>query len=128
MSQSLKSRNLSLMNPTPMNRSLKSLSRNRLSLSLSLMSQSLKSRNLSLMSQILMNLSLTNQSRNPMSRRRTPQKRLRHSQDLPYKRKEKRKRGLRGQGKIVNDETSLTPLLKRPELTPIVRGGELACV
>ena len=46
----------------------------------------------------------------------------------PNKRTDKRKKGLRAPKEIVNEGASSTPLLNRPALTPIVRGGKLACV
>jgi hypothetical protein len=76
----------------------------------------------------LIPMSWTWMSRSPMSRLRTLQARLRHSQCLPYKQTYKRKRGLRAPEQIVNDGTSLTPLLNRPALSPIVHSGKLARV
>jgi hypothetical protein len=121
--------NRSLMNPNLKNPSLMNLSltQNRLSrirMNLNLM-------NLNLMNPNLMNPNLMSRiltSRNLMSRILTPQRRLRHLQDLLYKQIDKRKKGLRARGKTVNDGTSLTLPLNRPALVPIVRGEELACL
>jgi hypothetical protein len=113
MNRSLMS--LSLMNPNLKNRSL---------MNLNLMNPNLTSRILT--SRILTSRILT--SRILMSRILTPQRRLRHLQDLLYKQIDKRKKGLRARGKTVNDGTSLTLPLNRPALVPIVRGEELACL
>jgi hypothetical protein len=67
-----------------------------------------------------MNLSRLNLSR-------TPQTRLQLSQYLPNKQTDKRKKGLRAPKETVNEGTSLTHLLNRPAITPIVRGWKLAC-
>jgi len=57
----------------------------------------------------------------------TPQTQLRPSQFRPNKRTDKRKRGLRGTKETLNEGISLTPLLNRQALSPIVRGWKLAC-
>jgi hypothetical protein len=117
MNRSLMS--LSLMNPNLKNPSLMNLSLTQNRLSRIRMNPNLMNPNLT--SRILT-------SRNLMSRILTPQRRLRHLQDLLYKQIDKRKKGLRARGKTVNDGTSLTLPLNRPALVPIVRGEELACL
>jgi hypothetical protein len=122
MNRSLMS--LSLMNPNLKNPSLMNLSLTQNRLSRIRM-------NLNLMNPNLMNPNLTSRiltSRILMSRILTPQRCLRHLQDLLYKQIDKRKKGLRARGKTVNDGTSLTLPLNRPALVPIVRGEELACL
>jgi hypothetical protein len=144
------SRNHQSLNRMSLTRSrlIRNLIQNRLSLMSLNRRWNLTLMNRSLMSPILMNpsrrsnlglmnlnptltrnrLNLTPMNRSLMSRTRIPKTRLRHSQDLPNKRIEERKRGLRALEEIVNDSASLTLPLNRPVLVPIVRGGELACV
>ncbi len=110
--------NRSRLNLNPMSRSLRSLS---------LTNQNL-TRNRSNPNRNRPNLTPPLMSRSLMSLIRTRQTRLRHSQFLPYKQLEKRKKGSRAPEEIVNDSASLTLPLNRPVLVPIVRGGELACV
>jgi hypothetical protein len=75
---------------------------------------------------------ILNPSRNhlnliPMSRIRTLRTRRRRSHCLPNKQTDKRQKGLRVPKTTLNDGASLTHLLNRPALKPIVRGGKLAC-
>jgi len=71
--------------------------------------------------QIPMNLTLMNLIQ-------TPRTQLRHSQYVPNKQIDKRKKGSEAPKEIVNGSASSIPLLNRPPLTPIVCGGKSACV
>ncbi|MGA2906987.1 MAG: hypothetical protein ABSE36_04755 [Terracidiphilus sp.] len=122
--------NLTRMIPSP--QTLMNLTRNRLNLTpltrthlnLTQLIRILSSRN----RLNLIRLNLTPMNRTLMIRIRTRQTRLQDSQFLPNRQTDKRKKGLGAPKEIVNEGTSLTHLLNRPALTPIVRDGKLACV